>query len=1017
MSCPVGGELRASVGAPALGLCGPSELSSLVRERMELSGALELKLPAAADAMAPGSDVAQVLREKIRSKCWSLLGAVSEHPRVGHPDVAERILSFLVEPEALVPSDQGGWMHPGTGSANLDLFFQTVPQSSPQVNHRLHELLAAAWGECPETCLRQVFMVGASREGKQDRYSFYDAVLWLWDRQPATVLANLHLVPEAIYWKGLLELAARICEGPRRSLERDRAMDEAFERGGGKLTPARPRYQGEGWKPGSRLELAREALRRYDSDPLYRVLFESVGRLFADQLREDLASMRAGGRIGLCAKWCPSLYHSFDRRTLICESIARWLFPASLPEFAGLSEREYAYRARDKLRGALGELREYAKFPERLMCQRRWSEIAYKAVPAACMKANAERFMEHDRRRFSKHLECLVSGKVAANTGALLPHEILADVSGGRTCRGQGRQRASRGAGGPVAAMLAQAQWEALVAKLRDEGVLDGCIPVCDVSGSMMQEAAPGVACMDVAVALSLLLAEVVEGPCARKLITFSTSPSIVELPPAGSRLAELDRCARDLDWGFTTNFYRVFDLVLQMDPPPRRIFVFSDMQFNDAGGKMTDLQRARLLYRGAGKRMPELVFWNLAAHSGAPATVSDEGVALVSGFSSVMMKTLLAEGMVETAPEETRKGPEDGPVPMGDKPAEASAQEAGDKEQADPRSGASGPASDDQESDREDGTARRGIPLPPSALQQAPLASPARTEPPAGGARPDEPMPGAEAEPSGAARRGEGDDGSPAKVRRLEAKEARAEAEAAQEGTPANRLRPQEAGNVAEAMDVEGGGPGTRSAERLPPEAAGGKAENQGSQASLTGLSVLARALDKPLLRRPRLVCCADEAMDLIHHPRQPASDSFQARPDCAGERAAAPEADRAPVQAAKSRWTTQSTYVGTLPCKEAVAAFLGRGIRGLRERLCDFLGGNLRACRRGVRVWVDVETRQELPPFLETGRVKVTAKARVGGRKLDAALDLLPDVAQEAIDDALRRAEQKGFELADPA
>ena len=37
--------------------------------------------------------------------------------------------------------------------------------------------------------------------------------------------------------------------------------------------------------------------------------------------------MRAGRRVGLCAKWCPSLYHSFDRRTLICESIARWLFP------------------------------------------------------------------------------------------------------------------------------------------------------------------------------------------------------------------------------------------------------------------------------------------------------------------------------------------------------------------------------------------------------------------------------------------------------------------------------------------------------------------------------------------------------------------------------------------------------------------------------------------------------------------------------------------------------------------
>ena len=36
-----------------------------------------------------------------------------------------------------------------------------------------------------------------------------------------------------------------------------------------------------------------------------------------------------GERVSLCAKWSPWLNHSFDRRTLICESIARWLFPPS----------------------------------------------------------------------------------------------------------------------------------------------------------------------------------------------------------------------------------------------------------------------------------------------------------------------------------------------------------------------------------------------------------------------------------------------------------------------------------------------------------------------------------------------------------------------------------------------------------------------------------------------------------------------------------------------------------------
>lgn len=48
------------------------------------------------------------------------------------------------------------------------------------------------------------------------------------------------------------------------------------------------------WCPGSRLELAAEALKRYGQDPLYRVLFERTGQLFAEQLREDLRDSDIG---------------------------------------------------------------------------------------------------------------------------------------------------------------------------------------------------------------------------------------------------------------------------------------------------------------------------------------------------------------------------------------------------------------------------------------------------------------------------------------------------------------------------------------------------------------------------------------------------------------------------------------------------------------------------------------------------------------------------------------------------
>merc|ERR1719356_1058127 len=92
------------------------------------------------------------------------------------------------------------------------------------------------------------------------------------------------------------------------------------------------------------------------------------------------------------------------------------------------------------------------------------------------------------------------------------------------------------------------------------------------------------------------------------------------------------------------------------MSSPPKRVFVFSDMQFSCAANtKGTDLQRAKEMYRQSGKLLPEVVFWNLAGHKGAPATAGEEGVALVSGFSAGMMKVFLSQGGPQTGLEGLR--------------------------------------------------------------------------------------------------------------------------------------------------------------------------------------------------------------------------------------------------------------------------------------------------------------------------------------------------------------------------
>ena len=118
----------------------------------------------------------------------------------------------------------GGKMFADSGSANVDLFFHSLPsrpcgasgkasgKGRPIRKVPLEEMLEKAWEENPEVCLKQIFLIGSAREGKQDRYSFYEALQWLWWKDPATVLANLHHVPECNYWKALLEFLARLCD-------------------------------------------------------------------------------------------------------------------------------------------------------------------------------------------------------------------------------------------------------------------------------------------------------------------------------------------------------------------------------------------------------------------------------------------------------------------------------------------------------------------------------------------------------------------------------------------------------------------------------------------------------------------------------------------------------------------------------------------------------------------------------------------------------------------------------------
>ncbi|QHO26747.1 uncharacterized protein DS421_7g202180 [Arachis hypogaea] len=394
--------------------------------------------------------------------------------------------------------------------------------------------------------------------------------------------------------------------------------------------------------------MAKELLRRYNNDANFRLLHDGVSDHFANCLKNDLELLNSGKSkdISLAAKWCPSLDSSFDRSTLLCETIARRMFPRT--EYEGIEEAHYAYRIRDRLRKeVLVPLRKILELPEVYMSEKRWDSIPYNRVASVAMKLYKQKFLKHDRERFMKYLVDVKSGKTTIATGALLPHEIIQSL-GYRYPYGDEDEY-------EAADEVAELQWSRMGSDMLKKGKLKNCLAVFDVSGSMY-----GVP-MDVCVALGLLVSELNEEPWKGKVITFSANPQLHLIE--GNSLYSKTNFIREMKWGMNTDFQRVFDRILEVavdgklkeDQMIKRVFVFSDMEFDQASATPweTDYQAITRKYseKGYGSAVPQIVFWNLGDSRATPVAATQQGVALVSGFSKNLM-TLFMDNDGEITPE-----------------------------------------------------------------------------------------------------------------------------------------------------------------------------------------------------------------------------------------------------------------------------------------------------------------------------------------------------------------------------
>ena len=337
--------------------------------------------------------------------------------------------------------------------------------------------------------------------------------------------------------------------------------------------------------------------------------------LLKQQFDADLAALSSDGDVSLLGKWLPSVNASNDETIRAAKQIANAF---------GLSDRDY--------RKTLTKLRAQIRILENNLRKRDYT-FDYSKQPSKAMFKYRKAFLRNDAERYGAFMQRVSTGEVKLNTGALYPYEIIEKAY---HCDDAER-------------LSLDATWRALADYTQDENAL----VVADGSGSMYWGGKPMPAA--VAQSLAIYFAEHNRGAFRNYFITFSMNPRLVEIK--GRDIVDKARYCETFNECANTNIQKVFELVLNaavrnrvpQKDLPSTLYIISDMEFDScaAGTSLSNFEYAAKLFRQAGYRLPNVVFWNVSSRNQQqPVTMNEQGVALVSGcspriFSMVMEGSL----------------------------------------------------------------------------------------------------------------------------------------------------------------------------------------------------------------------------------------------------------------------------------------------------------------------------------------------------------------------------------------
>lgn len=367
--------------------------------------------------------------------------------------------------------------------------------------------------------------------------------------------------------------------------------------------------------------------------------------LIANQLIKDKNNLINNKNISLCAKWAPSENKKYDKRNNITEKIGLKIYNI-LDKDNNLTDdinNKYIHKWKELYRKEyITPLRNKINSIENMMCKNKWNEIQYENVPAIASKKYKNCFMKHDESRYFEYLNNVVNGKSKINVTGILPHELVNYYLYDST---------------KEIDLTIESQWNTILQNTKSSGILNNILPIVDVSGSMFG-AKNGSIPAQVSIALGLLISQCSTGNFKNKVISFSETPE--EFLIKGNTLKEQIECIKNINWGYSTNFESVADIIINnsntQDDIPDKIVVLSDMQFNEAikikdydsdnNNDNDELLHSTFISKFINNNYnpPNIIYWNLNSDNtkSFPVDFKTNGTAIISGFSEQLLKIFL---------------------------------------------------------------------------------------------------------------------------------------------------------------------------------------------------------------------------------------------------------------------------------------------------------------------------------------------------------------------------------------